>query len=45
MTDFLILEDAMVVAPDFQYTAALLIAFFGFVLARYTDYRREPDTN
>ena len=39
--DFLILEDATVLAPDIQYTAALLIAFFGFVLARYTDYRRD----
>jgi len=27
--DFLILEDATVLAPDVQYTAALLIAFFG----------------
>jgi hypothetical protein len=41
VTEFLILEDAMVLAPDLQYTEALFIAFFGFVLARYADYRRD----
>jgi hypothetical protein len=41
VTDFLILEDWMVLAPDLQYTVALFIAIFGFVLARYADYRRD----
>jgi hypothetical protein len=39
VTDFLILEDWMVLAPDLPYAAALIIAFFGFVLAKYSDYR------
>jgi hypothetical protein len=41
MTDFIILEDAIVLAPDLLYALALFIAFFGFVLARYADYRRD----
>jgi hypothetical protein len=44
MTDFLNLEHAMVLAPGLQYTVALFIAFFGFVLARYADYRRDQAT-
>jgi hypothetical protein len=39
VTDFLILEDWMVLAPDLPYALALFIAFFGFVFSRYADYR------
>jgi hypothetical protein len=35
VTDFLI--DAMVFAPGLQYSVALFIAFFGFVLSRFLD--------